>query len=88
MTNSQLIKIDIYSLLKKLDEIGCHYRIDRTRTDSILIVVTFVGFRLEISTFPDESVEVSRFYGDESVEGGWELVEDAIFSDFGPSFVK
>lgn len=79
---------DIYSILSKLDAIGCHYRLDRTRDDCILIFVSLVGLRLEISTFQNGAVEVSKFYGNESVEGGWEIVEDAIFNDFGPDGSK
>jgi hypothetical protein len=36
--------------------------------------VTLVGERIEIDIFEDDHLEISRFRGDESIEGGKELL--------------
>jgi hypothetical protein len=36
-----------------------------------------VGARMEIDIFEDNHLEISRFHGDESVEGGRELLKVA-----------
>jgi len=38
------------------------------------MTATIVGERIEIDVFEDDHIEISRFRGDESVEGGMELL--------------
>ncbi|OXJ15497.1 hypothetical protein CFB39_28610 [Burkholderia sp. AU6039] len=55
------------------------YALSRHRPDTILVSVTVVGQRIEIDVFDDGHMEVSRFVGNEDVEGGVELI-DAILA--------
>ncbi|KER72721.1 hypothetical protein HR51_08920 [Burkholderia cepacia] len=55
------------------------YALSRHRPDTILVSVTVVGQRIEIDVFDDGHMEVSRFVGNEDVEGGAELI-DAILA--------
>jgi hypothetical protein len=43
----------------------------------VQLSVTMVGVRTEIDIFEDDHIEISRFHGDESVEGGRELLTDS-----------
>ncbi len=45
-----------------------------SRPDAITLLVTIVGERIEIDIFEDDHREISRFRGDESIEGGEELL--------------
>jgi len=57
-----------------LEEARLHFVIERTRPDSIRLSVTMVGERIEIDIFEDDHLEISRFFGDERVEGDMELL--------------
>ena len=70
----------IFNTLRLLEEARLHYFIERTRPDSIRLTVTMVGERIEIDIFEDDHIEVSRFLGDESVEGGLELLKRLVKS--------
>ncbi|WP_162839291.1 hypothetical protein [Burkholderia multivorans] len=48
------------------------------RRDSILVSVTVVGQRVEIDVFDDGHMEVSRFVGNENIEGGVELIDSIV----------
>jgi hypothetical protein len=48
--------------------------IERTRPDSVRLNVTTVGERLEIEVFEDDHLEISRFRGDEGIDGGKDLL--------------
>ncbi|ENG0232935.1 hypothetical protein [Burkholderia multivorans] len=48
------------------------------RPDSILVSVTVVGQRVEIDVFDDGHMEVSRFVGNEDIEGGVELIDSIV----------
>lgn len=39
-----------------------------------------IGVRMEIDIFEDDHLEISRFHGNESVEGGSELLTDILKS--------
>ncbi len=65
---------ELYRLLKLLDEEHLSYRLDRYCPDAILVTVTLVGERIEISVFEDAHIEYSRFKGDESVESDGEAI--------------
>ncbi len=71
-------KHPLFTLLDQLDAAGHHYALSRHRCDTILVTVTFVGERMEIDVFDDGHMEVSRFKGNENVEGGAELVKQIL----------
>ncbi|WP_407104570.1 hypothetical protein [Hansschlegelia beijingensis] len=58
----------LYELLDLLDRSRIAYRIDRHRSDTVMITATLVGERVEIDVFADGHIEYSRFRGDEGVE--------------------
>jgi hypothetical protein len=64
----------IFETVRLLEEARLHFFIERTRPDTIRLSVTMVGERLEIDIFEDDHLEISRFRGDESIEGGKELL--------------
>lgn len=64
----------VFETIKMLENAQLHFFIERTRPDSIRLNVTMVGERVEIDVFEDNHLEVSRFRGDESVEGGRDLL--------------
>lgn len=59
-----------FETIKALESARVHFFIERTRPDSVSIYAAAVGERIEIDVFEDDHIEVSRFSGDESVEGG------------------
>ena len=65
----------IFETIRLLEAARLHFSIKRSRPDTILLVVTLVGERLEIDVFEDGHLELSRFRGDESVQGGEDLLE-------------
>jgi hypothetical protein len=64
--------------MRMLEEARLHFFIERTRPDSIRLSVTTVDERVEIDVFEDNHLEISRFFGDEKVEGGMNLLVDVI----------
>ena len=64
----------IFETIKALEAAHLHFFIERTRPDTIRLSVTLVGERIEIDIFEDNHLEISRFHGDESIEGGAELL--------------
>lgn len=71
----------IFSTIRMLEEAGLHYFIERSRPDSIRLTVTMVGQRVEIDVFEDNHIEVSQFFGNESVESGSESLKKLLKSD-------
>jgi hypothetical protein len=71
----------VFRTIRLLEDAQLHYRIDRSRPDSIRLSVTMVGQRLEIDVFEDDHIEVSRFIGDEAIEGGWEVLKKLTSDD-------
>jgi hypothetical protein len=65
----------IFETIRLIEAEHLHYFIERSQPDSIRLTVTLVGERLEIDIFEDDHVEISRFRGDESVEGGEDLLK-------------
>jgi hypothetical protein len=59
----------MFRILRELERHKIHYFIEKTRPDSIRITATLAGERIEIEVFEDDHVEISRFFGDESIEG-------------------
>jgi hypothetical protein len=64
----------LFETIKALEAAHVHFFIERTRPDTITLTATFVGERMEIDVFEDDHIEISRFRGDESIEGGDELL--------------
>ncbi len=64
----------VFKTIRMLEEARLHFVIERTRPDSIRLSVTMVGERIEIDIFEDDHLEISRFFGDERVEGDMELL--------------
>jgi hypothetical protein len=64
----------VFKTVRMLEEARLHFFIERTRPDAIRLSVTMVGDRVEIDVFEDDHLEISRFLGDEKVEGGMELL--------------
>lgn len=57
----------LFKILRLLDEARIHYFIERYRDDTVDIVATVVGKRIEISVFEDDHAEISVFTGNEDV---------------------
>jgi hypothetical protein len=70
----------VFETIKLLEKAHLHFFIERTRPDSIRLSVTIVGERVEIDIFEDNHLEISRFRGDESVEGGMDLLQRILAS--------
>lgn len=68
----------LYSLFKQLEDARIPFTLARYREDSVLVTLTVVGERIEIDVFDDGHMEVSRFTGNEAVEGGVELIPGII----------
>jgi hypothetical protein len=64
----------VFKTMRMLEEARLHFFIERTRPDSIRLSVTMVGERVEIDIFEDNHLEISRFSGDEKIEGGMDLL--------------
>jgi hypothetical protein len=65
----------VFDTIRSLEAAGLHFFIERTRPDTIRLCVTMVSERLEIEIFEDDHLEISRFRGDEGVEGGKEALK-------------
>ena len=59
----------LYDMLRLIDDLHLHCRLDKHQADAVCLTVTAVGERLEVEVFEDRHVGPSRFTGDESVEG-------------------
>jgi hypothetical protein len=64
----------VFETIEALEAARLHFFIMRTRPDTLTLSVTIVGERIEIDIFEDNHLEISRFRGDESIEGGKELL--------------
>ena len=64
----------LFDLLSRLEAEHVHFTLARYRPDSVLVTLTLAGERVEVDVFEDGHMEVSRFRGDESVEGGEALL--------------
>jgi hypothetical protein len=70
----------LFDTIKALEKAHLHFFIERTRHDSVRLSVTMIGVRMEIDIFEDNHLEIYRFHGNESVEGGRELLTDILKS--------
>jgi len=71
----------LYDLLVQLDAAKIHFTLARYRPDTVLVVLTLVGERVEVDVFDDGHMEVSRFPGSEAIVGDAELVHQIIAAD-------
>jgi hypothetical protein len=53
----------LFDLLNLLDSARLHYRVDRYRPDTVVVIVTVVVERLEIDVFEDGQMEYCWFTG-------------------------
>lgn len=70
----------LFDTINALEKARLHFFIERTGPDSVMLSVTLVGERIEIDIFEDDHLEISRFRGDESIEGGKELLPEILRS--------
>ena len=71
----------VFETIRLLEKAHIHFYIIRCRPDTLTFVATIVGERLEIDVFEDDHVEISRFRGDESIEGGRELLVQIVTAE-------
>lgn len=64
----------VFETVRLLEKAHIHFDIQRNRPDALTFLATIVGERIEIDVFADDHIEISRFRGDESIEGGMELL--------------
>jgi len=64
----------VFDTIRLLEKAHIAFDIKRTRPDALTVIATIVGERIEIDVFEDNHIEISRFRGDESIEGGRELL--------------
>ena len=64
----------VFETMRLLEKAHIHFYIMRDRPDTLTFVATIVGERIEIDIFEDDHIEISRFRGDESIEGGMDLL--------------
>ena len=72
MTKLEGLK-DLIPFLNFLKKNSVWYSLHHFRDDSILVMLTLLGERIEIDFFEDH-IEYSRFKGDESVEDDQEVL--------------
>jgi hypothetical protein len=75
---SQRKSCAVFGTIRLLEKAHIFFDIKRTRPDALTITATLVGERIEIDVFEDDHVEISRFRGDESIEGGSELLAQIV----------
>jgi hypothetical protein len=68
----------LFDLLARLDEAKISYILSRHRSDTIQVLIAVIGQRIEIDVFADGHMDVSRFVGNEDIEGGAELIDSII----------
>jgi hypothetical protein len=65
----------LYRLLRDLESANLHFVLSRHREESIFVSMTGVGEGIEVDVFEDGHMEMSRFSGDEGVEGDVSFVD-------------
>jgi hypothetical protein len=68
----------IFDTIRLLEKAHIWFAIIRNRPDALTITATIIGQRIEIDVFEDDHIEISRFRGDESVEGGSDLLVEIV----------
>ena len=68
----------VFDTIQLLESAHITFDIKRMRPDALTVIAAIVGERIEIDVFEDNHIEISRFRGDESVEGGRQLLLDIV----------
>ena len=71
----------VFDTMRLLEKAHIHFYVMRTRPDALTFMVTIVGERIEIDVFEDDHIEISRFRGDENIEGGRELLIEIVTAE-------
>ena len=71
----------VFDTIRLLEKAHICFDIRRLRPDTLTITASIVGERIEIDIFEDDHIEISRFRGDESVEGGRELLLEIVTAE-------
>jgi hypothetical protein len=71
----------VFDTIRLLEKAHIHFYVMRTRPDALTFMVTIVGERIEIDVFEDDHIEISRFRGDENIEGGRELLIEIVTAE-------
>jgi hypothetical protein len=61
--------------IEELERAAIHYRLDRHRENSIMVVVAVPGERWEVEFLADGSIEVEKFISEGEIYGEEALVE-------------
>ncbi|HEY1611191.1 MAG TPA: hypothetical protein VGG24_18145 [Paraburkholderia sp.] len=72
----------LFDLLARLDEAKISYSLSRHRPGTVQVFITVVGQRIEVDVFADGRMDVSRFVGNEGIEGGAELIDSIIAAGY------
>jgi hypothetical protein len=71
----------VFDTIRLLEKAHIHFNVVRLRSDALTIRASIVGERIEIDVFEDNHIEISRFRGDESIEGGGELLVEIVTAE-------
>src|SRR5205823_10373344 len=71
----------VFDTIRLLERAHIAFDVKRTRPDALTVVAAIVGARIEIDIFEDDHIEISRFHGDEGIEGGKELLLEIIAAE-------
>jgi len=72
--------IELNSFLNKLEEKKIYYRLNKVRSESIMVEVVVPGQRWEIEFMDDGDIEIEKFIGDGKYYDKEEL--EILFKDF------
>lgn len=72
---------ELIHFLNHLEEKKIYYKLDKIRTESILVEIAVPGQRWEVEFMCDGSVEIEKFVSDGGYYDGSEL--EALFEEFG-----
>ncbi|HTQ32811.1 MAG TPA: hypothetical protein VMI30_01470 [Stellaceae bacterium] len=71
----------VFDTIRLLEKAHICFSIVRLRSDALTIRASIVGERIEIDVFEDDHIEISRFQGNESIEGGSELLVEIVTAE-------
>ena len=72
--------IELNSFLNKLEEKKIYYRLNKVRSESIMVEVVVPGQRWEIEFMDDGDIEIEKFISDGNIYAKEEL--EILFKDF------
>jgi len=71
----------VFDTVRVLEKAHIGFDIVGARSDALTIRASIVGKRIEIDVFEDNHIEISRFRGNESIEGGSELLIEIVTAE-------